>query len=269
VIIDAHTHVWPDKIARAALVGNPVDKITARADGTVAGLMADMAVSGVDLSCCLAIANRPEQIERVNEFAAGLRSSSRYPFGTIHVGRSLAENMDALRSNGIDAVKIHPLFQDFALDDPRLWDIFDAFGEDVAVITHVGAGGDAHRNMLSNPGMIAAIVNQFPRLRLIACHFGGYKLFDQAREMLGGVDVVLETSWPPTMATLAPELVRGLIRQHGAERVAFGSDWPMTSPADELRAVDALRLSDDERNFIVGGTMSRILRLKGHNDVSA
>jgi predicted TIM-barrel fold metal-dependent hydrolase len=106
------------------------------------------------------------------------------------------------------------------------------------VITHVGEGGDAFKNSLSSPKMIRDITKQFPDLRLMACHFGGYKILDDAEEMLAGADVVLETSWPPSLATLRPERVRDLIRKHGAERIVFGSDWPMTSPAEEIRAIE-------------------------------
>ena len=260
MIVDAHTHIWPDKIAALALGGNRVPGLEARGDGTVSGLDADMAASGVDVSCCLAIANEARHVDRVNEFVAGIASDTRIPFGTVHVDLPVEENLASLERHGVKAVKLHPLFQRFALDDPRLWEILEAFGSDYAVITHVGAGGDAYTNSLSNPKMVRDIVRQFPQLRLMACHFGGYKILDDAEEMLSGADVVLETSWPPSLATLQPDRVRRLIRDHGAERIVFGSDWPMTSPAEELRAIDALGLTDDETKAVLGGTLAGVLR---------
>lgn len=259
MIIDAHTHVWPDKIAPLALGGNQVPGLEARGDGTVGGLTANMERSGVELSCCLAIANEARHVDRVNEFAAGLRDESHFPFGTIHVDLPVEENLASLRRHGITAVKIHPLFQRFSLEDPRLFEILEAFGSDIAVITHVGEGGDDFTNSLSSPAMIRRIATTFPELRLMACHFGGYKLLDDAEEMLSGADVVLETSWPPSLKTLRPERVRRFIRNHGAERVVYGSDWPMTSPAEEIRAIQALGLTDDETKLVLGGTLARVL----------
>ena len=261
MIIDAHTHVWPDKIAGPALGGNRVPGLEARGDGTVGGLTRDMAASGVDVSCCLAIANEARHVDSVNRFVSGVADDTHIPFGSVHVGLSVEETLESLQRHGIKAVKIHPLFQRFALDDPRLWEIFEAFGSDYAVITHVGAGGDELTNSLSSPRMIRDIARQFPDLRLMACHFGGYKILDDAEEMLSGADVVLETSWPPSLGTLRPERVRALIRKHGAERIVFGSDWPMTSPAEEIRAIDALGLSDDETKQVLGGTLAGILGL--------
>lgn len=261
MIIDAHAHVWPDKVAGRALSGNQVPGLVARGDGTVGGLTADMAASGVALSCCLGIANEARHVDRVNEFVGGLVAPNRYGFGTVHVELSVEENLQSLRRNGIKAVKLHPLFQSFALDDRRLWEILEAFGSEIAVITHVGAGGDAYTNSLSSPRMIRDIATQFPDLRLMACHFGGYKILDDAEEMLSGVDVVLETSWPPSLATLRPERIRRLIRAHGAERVVFGSDWPMTSPKEEIRAIEALGLTDQELKYVLGGTLAQVLDL--------
>ncbi|CUR58859.1 Amidohydrolase family protein [metagenome] len=261
MIIDAHAHVWPDKIAGPALMANPVPGLVARGDGTVGGLEVDMDASGVELSCCLGIANEARHVDRVNEFVAGLTTDTLFGFGTVHVDLSPEDNLASLHRHGVTAVKLHPLFQDFALDDPRLWEILEAFGSDIAVITHVGAGGDARTNRLSSPRMIADIAKQFPELRLMACHFGGYKILDDAEEMLSGADVVLETSWPPSLKTLQPDRVRRLIRNHGAERVVFGSDWPMTSPAEEIEVIKELGLTDDETALVLGGTMARMLRL--------
>lgn len=260
MIIDAHTHIWPDNIAALALGGNKLPGLEPRGDGTVGGLMADMGASGVDVSCCLAIANEARHVDRVNEFVAAIASETRIPFGTVHVDLSVEDNIASLERHGIKAVKLHPLFQRFALDDPRLWEILEAFGSDYAVITHVGAGGDPYTNSLSSPKMINDIVRQFPALRLMACHFGGYKILDDAQELLSGADVVLETSWPPSLATLQPDRVRRLIRDHGAERIVFGSDWPMTSPAEELRAIEALGLTDEECKAVLGGTLASVLR---------
>lgn len=261
MIIDAHTHVWPDRIAELALGGNRVPGLEARGDGTVGGLTRDMTDSGVDISCCLAIANEARHVDSVNRFVAGVADATHLAFGTVHVGLDVEENLASLERHGIRAVKIHPLFQRFALDDPRLWEIFEAFGSDYAVITHVGEGGDEATNRLSSPRMIRDIARQFPDLRLMACHFGGYKILDDAEEMLSGADVVLETSWPPSLSTLRPERVRDLIRRHGAERIVFGSDWPMTSPAEEIRAIEALGLSDDETKLVLGGTLAGLLGL--------
>lgn len=262
MIIDSHTHVWPDKIAGIALGSNRVPGLEPRGDGTVGGLTRQMESAGVAISCCLGIANEARHVDKVNAFVAGLQADNRIGFGTVHVDLSVEENLASLHRHGLKAVKLHPLFQNFALDDKRLWAILEAFGGDIAVITHVGEGGDARTNSLSSPKMIADICRQFPDLRLMACHFGGYKILDDAEEMLSGTNVVLETSWPPSLTTLQPDRVRRLIRNHGAERIVFGSDWPMTDPREEIAAIKALGLTDDETKSVLGGTIARLLGIE-------
>ncbi len=257
MIFDAHTHVWPDKIARRALAGR-VEGLHASGDGTVSGLLASMDRCGIDRALALGIADQAKYVDRTNEFISGIRSDRLTPFGTVHVDLPAEENLASLRRHGVRGVKLHPLFQGFALNDKRLWEMFEAFGPEIAVISHVGEGGDAEANARSSPRMIADIARTFPDLRLMACHFGGYRLFEQAREELAGADVVLETSWPPTLAGLAPSEVRRLITDHGAERIVFGSDWPMTDPAAEIAAVRALGLRDEDTELVLGGTLTRL-----------
>ena len=265
MLIDTHTHVWPDRIAQLALAGNRLPGLEARGDGTVGGLSQDMVHSGVDLSCCLGVANEARQVESVNKFVAATTGPGRIGFGSVHVDLSVEENLASLQRNGITGIKVHPLFQGFSLEDPRLWEMFEAFGSEMVVIAHVGAGGSSEVNGLSSPTMVAKIARQFPDLRFIACHFGGYKMLDAAEECLTGVDVVLETSWPPSLGVVRPEQVRRIIQNHGAERIVFGSDWPMTNPRDEIRVIDSLGLPGADVEAILGGNMARILRLEGAN----
>ena len=76
-----------------------------------------------------------------------------------------------------------------------------------------------------------------------------------------GSRVILETSWPPTIAELDPERLRRAHPRHGADRVVFGSDWPMTDPAAEIAAIRALGLTQEEQQGVLGGNLARLLGL--------
>ncbi|MFD2351349.1 amidohydrolase family protein [Nonomuraea ferruginea] len=73
---------------------------------------------------------------------------------------------------------------------------------------------------------------------------------------------MLETSWPPSLGSLPPERVRKIIERHGADRVVFGSDWPMTDPATEIAAVRALGLPPEDEAAILGGNLAGLLGLQ-------
>ncbi|MDQ4054376.1 MAG: amidohydrolase family protein, partial [Actinomycetota bacterium] len=141
-------------------------------------------------------------------------------------------------------------------------DILAALSEEgMPVVAHVGAGDDAAANERGTPAKLRGIAESLPDLRLIACHYGGYHRLDEAEEHVVGSSVTLETSWPPTMAELDPERIVTLIRKHGADRVVFGSDWPMTDPGAEISAIRNLGLTSAEVGGILGGNLARLLKL--------
>ena len=174
----------------------------------------------------------------------------------------VAANLASLRENGIRGVKLHPLFQQLSLADPRVIELVAALAEDgIVMITHAGAGADGDANERGAPRHLRALLDRLPGLRLIACHFGGYHRLDEAAEYVVGSAAYLETSWPPTLAELDAERVRSMIRRHGADRVVFGTDWPMTDQAAELAAIRALGLTAEEERVILGGNLAALLGL--------
>jgi predicted TIM-barrel fold metal-dependent hydrolase len=151
VIVDSHIHVWPDKIARRAL-GTPADGIQRFGDGTVAGALATMDAAGVDRSVCLAVADTAERLEAANRFVGSLDRERFVGFGTVHAGRTPEENVASLRENGLRGVKVHPLFQGYALDDRRLWDVLGALEGEFTCLFHVGPETEGGENVLATPG---------------------------------------------------------------------------------------------------------------------
>jgi predicted TIM-barrel fold metal-dependent hydrolase len=262
VIIDAHCHVWPDHIAAQVLAGRPAGLDPVH-DGTVAGLRATMDAAGIDRAVCLGVAHAARTVQRTNEFIGSLDRERFVPFGTVHPGLPPAANLTSLRDNGIAGVKLHPLFQDLSLADPSVVELLRALADaGITVITHVGAGGDADANDRGSPRALRAVLDEVPDLRLIACHFGGYHRLDEAAELVAGSPAFLETSWPPRLAGLDAERVRQIIARHGADRVVFGSDWPMADPAAEIAAVRALGLPRAQEEAILGGTLATVLGIQ-------
>jgi predicted TIM-barrel fold metal-dependent hydrolase len=257
VIIDGHCHVWPDAIAERALA--PVSSELRRfGDGKVSSLLAVMDAAGIDRAVCLAVANTGDRVESANRFVGSLDPDRFVGFGSVHVDLSPDENLASLARHGLRGVKVHPLFQGYALDDDRLFEILALLEGSYVVTIHVGEGGAGGERC--SPEMVRAIAQTFPRLDVIACHFGGYHRLEQAEKFVVGLpNVSLDTSWPPSFAEIGADRLRALITRHGYERVVFASDWPMADPAAEVRAVRELGLRDEESEAILGGNLSRLL----------
>lgn len=260
LIIDGHTHVWPDAIAKQAL-RNPSAELIRFGDGTVAGLTAAMQAADINYAATLAVAHRPDMVARANQFVGGLSPKRFIPVGTVHPAAGIDANLSSLREIGARAVKLHPIFQGYALDDPQLIPLLDALQGEMPVIVHVGAGGSQQAGANSTPRMLRDVLLRLPRLDVIACHFGGYRALDEAERWLVGLrGVYLDTSWPPGLASLDPNRVRRIIKRHGTDRIVFATDWPMANPTDEVASIEALHLPDPETAAILGGTLSELLR---------
>lgn len=261
MIIDSHMHVWPDHIADAMQAQRP-SGMPLRYNGKLSGLLETMDQVGIDKGLALGVGIKASVVARTNEFIGTVPRDRLVPMGTVHPELSVADNVKYLKENGIVGVKLHPLFQDLSLDDPRVHDILAALSEEgMPVITHVGAGDDEAANERGTPAKLRRLADSLPELKLIACHYGGYHRLDEAEEHVVGSGVTLETSWPPTLADLDPGRIRDLIRKHGADRVVFGSDWPMADPGAEIAAIRNLGLTKQEEDGILGDNLARMLGL--------
>lgn len=256
MIIDCHTHVWPDALAQKAVA--TITEFPVRGDGTVAGLVREQEASGTDASVCLFFALSPQHVTRVNEFAGTLDQRRLIPFGTVHPALSIEENLESLRRNGMRGVKVHPTFQGYRLDDPDLLELLAALAGEFPVLFHVGAGAGGDGSA-AHPSMVRDIKRRIPDLTVIAAHFGGFRMLDESSRCLIGEDVYLDTSWPPSMLSVGTDVVRDVIRRHGVDRVLFASDWPTASQVDELRNLGNLGLDNEELRLIQGENMALVL----------
>ena len=112
MIIDFHTHCFPDKIAAKAIeILRKRSGITRPFhDGTVNGLLSLQKNDGVDYSVVLNIATNPSQQKNVNDFAISLKNvEGIIPFGSVHPDSPDAlDELERLALNGIKGVKLHP-----------------------------------------------------------------------------------------------------------------------------------------------------------------
>ncbi len=260
MIVDSHIHVWPEKIAKLALA-NPIDSLERIGDGTVGGAIAAMERAGIDRAVSLGVADTPERLDKANAYAASLDPEHFVGFGSVHPAASVETNIESLRRHGLRGAKLHPFFQDYALDDPRLAQILDAMQGEFAIIAHVGQGDEPGAVPVATPAMMARLVREFPRLEIVAAHFGGYLELEVAEATIMGLPVFVDTSWPPGLAALDPRRVRRYIERHGPDRVSFATDWPMADPERERGEIEALGLAAPDLEAVLGGNMERLLGL--------
>ena len=274
MIIDCHTHAFPDKIADKAVAWlMEYYKIQITQGGRLTDLLKSAEQGKLDAMILLSAATKPEQVQPSNDWMISLAAKTpaelcrKYalshapriiPFGAFHPEYPgwLGE-IKRLRSAGIRGIKLHPEFQGFDLGRPDLKSFFAEIENDFIVLIHIGDRHVSEANF-STPKKVAAILNDFPKLRIIAGHMGGFNFWDQALELLAGRDLYLDTS--SAMSFMKPEMFRKLVSKHGSEHVLFGSDYPVSTALAELSLLNKLSwLSDAQKDQIRGGNCARLL----------
>ena len=81
-----------------------------------------------------------------------------------------------------------------------------------------------------------------------------------SRKLCGTPNLYVDCS--SSLPYLKRETAREIIRRYGAERVLFGSDYPMRSPESELDAFLSLGLTDDENEMILNKNACKIFNLE-------
>jgi len=260
-IIDIHTHIYPDKIARKAT--NSVRDFyeiegSIQMDGTVDMLLDRGNQAGISRYVVLPVSNSPSHVRSINSFILSQLAlhDNFIGFGTLHAEmEDLMGEVEWILGSGLRGIKMHPDSQRFGIDDPRLYPVYDALQGKIPVMLHMGD----QRYNYSHPVRLRKVLDLFPKLEVIAAHFGGYSMFHTARELLWDTDCVFDIS--SAMMFMEQGEAERYINGYGAERMAYGTDYPLWDPVEEVARFQQLKLTDDQFDQIAHKTAERILKL--------
>lgn len=263
MLIDCHTHLFPEPLAERAVASlERVYGVKAVGPATREGLRKELSAAGIAAALALTVAERPAQVESANSWTLGLKGEEDLiPFGTLHPDYPDCQGeVRRLKGAGILGVKLQPNFQGFHPDERRLYPIYEALEQEgLILLIHCGDEIRPIPKVLSTPARIGRVKRDFPRLKMIVPHLGGYKMWDEAEEHIIGGDLYLDTSY--VLDKMPPERAISMIRSHGPEKVLFGSDYPFARPSDSLIEFTSLGLTAQEEEAILGQNARRLLGL--------
>ena len=261
-IIDAHCHIYPDKIAEKASVstGKFYD-ITMRYDGKVSTLAQVGKNGGIDHFIIQSVATKPEQVSSINRFisqAVKESGGTMTGLGTLHPESADKKgDVDELISLGLLGVKLHPDIQGFAINDPRCIELYELCEGKLPVLFHTGD----KRYEFSNPAQLIPVLERFKNLTVIGAHFGGYSVVEEAKKRLPKYEnlyVDCSSSFP----FMTDEEIVDAIKAYGADRVLFGTDYPMWDASEEVERLLSLGLSDDDYEKIFHKNAEKLFGIK-------
>jgi predicted TIM-barrel fold metal-dependent hydrolase len=286
MIIDIHTHAFPDKVAAKAMETlEAMYGVKASSNGTVDALLAEMGESGVDISVVLAVSTASRQVVSINTWVSSLYQlgdASPNPligFGTIHPQfEGYHDEIQRMKELGIKGVKFQPSFQEFYPDDERMFPVYEELIKaGLIILFHAGDEIKPVENIYSTPERLAKMFDamqgeitshdyrvhtgneQRNTAKIVIAHLGGYRMWDQVEEHLLGRDLYFGASY--VFGHLDSTRAARMIRSHGIDRILFGSDFPFSQQQRDIQAILDLDITREEKESILGGNAALLLGL--------
>ncbi len=270
MIIDFHTHIFPDKIAQrtVALLAEK-GNMPPYSDGTADGLLAKMQETGVDVSVSLPVLTSPHQFDSVNRFAKEINetfcNTARriISFGGIHPAcDGIDEKMKFLRDEGFLGVKIHPDYQDTFIDSDGYTEIMECARKyDLIVVTH--SGPDAaylDREPKCPPERLLKLIRRVPHKKFVLAHFGSNEQYDKTYELLAGLDVYFDTSL--VLPKIPGHVFKKILKKHGDDKILFATDSPWNDISEDKKIIESFDLPENTKQKILYENAASLLGIR-------
>lgn len=237
-VVDAHVHVYPEKIAlRAAESVGDFYQYPMFKEGSIPAMLAAVEGSPITHHIIYSVATKPSNVESINDFIAA--ECKKHPnfvgFMAMHQDYPNPETeIERAIGLGLRGMKLHPDTQKVNMDDDRLMRIYKLIEGRMPLVMHCGD----YRTDFSHPRRMKRILHEFPNLVVDAAHFGGWSVFDLAVEYLENENCFLDMS--SSQKFLGRRRTRELCEIYGADRILFGSDFPMWDPSEEFEMFESL-----------------------------
>lgn len=264
MLIDFHVHAFPDAVAEKAIpaLSKCSGGVVPAYDGKIDSLKAHMRAHGVAHSVVLNIATNPHQEKKVNDFAISLLGDEMLvPFGSVHPEseNALAE-LERLAEAGIKGIKLHPDYQNFFVDEERLFPIYKKIA-DLGFITvfHSGADIGYPKPVHCTPQRLLKVLDLFGDAPVVAAHFGGYMLWEEVMKHLCGTQIYFDTAF--SYGKIPPDFAKEIILSHDPNRILLGSDLPWSTATNEERLIRSLQLDAAVTDAILFNNAKRLLSI--------
>lgn len=261
MIIDFHTHCFPDRIAKRALDAlSETAGLMPSTDGTVGDLKRLMKDEGVSIAVVQNIATNAHQQKAVNDFAASIACDEIIPFGSVYPDAEDAlEELERIHALGLKGVKFHPEYQNFFVDDEKMKPIYQKISR-LGLITLFHAGEDYGYMppFHATPERIKNALRWFDS-PVVAAHWGSQGMGEETLRHLCGLDIYFDTAFG--YASAPKPMQQAILEKHGCSKILFASDCPWHAPSVDLFRLDSLGLSKTERESICCGNAKQLLGL--------
>lgn len=268
MIIDFHTHIFPDKMAARTIkilednVANLGGGWKAAIPATVDALIKSMHENGIAYSVVLPIATNVHQSATINTFAKTVNNiEGLFSFGSLHPMQQDWESvLYDIKEKGLGGIKLHPEYQDFFIDSQESIRILKKCEElDLITVLHAGhdIGTKPPRHCL--PQRLRHVLDYVKGDKIIAGHFGGFDAWDDVEKYLVGTPLYFDTAY--TVDFIDREQFLRIIRSHGSGKIVHATDSPWEKQGRAVEIIRSLPLTDDEKDDIFYKNAKKLLKI--------
>ncbi|MBQ9760722.1 MAG: amidohydrolase [Clostridia bacterium] len=266
MIIDFHTHCFPDTLAPRAMESLKKTFATGGftkvyTDGTAASAKEALSKNGIDRAVVCNIATNAHQEHKVNDFAIALKADPFfYPLGSVHPdSERVEEELSRLAEAGIKGIKLHPDYVRVPITDPRMDRILSALeARGMFCVMHAGYDPISPDRIHATPEMLRETIDRHPNLTLIAAHMGGFAQARGVLEHLVGTNIYFDTSLCSLRPDEREELIE-ILNRHGEDRLLFGTDTPWSDSKAEIEFLEGVGLSRERLERIYCKNAQRLI----------
>ena len=260
MIIDAHTHAFPDHIASIAMEKlEHSSNSKAYLNGTIADLLRSMDKADIDVSVMACVATSPVQFNSIFTWCKSIAGPRIIPLPSLHPdSRNIPGEIRKIKEAGFPGIKLHAEFQSFFLDEQRAYFIYqEAMEKGLFILFHCGYDISFPDSDRSDPERLAHVHKDFPELKIVASHLGGWRQWDKVIRLLVGKDIYLDTSY--TIGYIDENLLQTILTSHCPDRILFGTDSPWKDQQVEVSLINSLDISSALKKRILGENAQRLL----------
>lgn len=265
MIIDFHTHIFPDAIA-AKTIASLENRagVKAATDGSLKGLLTSMTQSDIDMSVILPVVTKPEQFDNINSFAKMVNETytgKLMSFGGIHPDcEDYREKLNYIKSLGLPGIKIHPDYQKVMIDDMRYMRIIEYASElDLIIVTHAGIDIGLPKPVHCPPDKMRKVLDTVQPEKMVLAHYGGWMQWEQVYEYLAGENVYLDTSF--TLDYIEPDMFLKILHKHPEDKILFATDSPWSDAAKGVQIVKELPIEEEWKEKILSENAKQLLMI--------
>lgn len=158
--------------------------------------------------------------------------------------------LDVLKDSGIVGVKLHPDYQIFFVDEPRLQPIYDGIlKRGFVLLFHAGMDAGLPNPIHCTPERVKNVLGMFRGEKVVFAHSGGFRCWEEAKHCLIGEDIYIDTS--VTNGYLPQKEREALYRQHDRKKILFATDFPWGDFRKEKEAICKLDMDEDWKECVL------------------